>query len=238
MDSKKIQKQISQNIKRINENIAEASLKAGRSPSEITVVGVTKKIGTEAMEISADCGIKVFGENKIQEAVNKHKKIGTRAEWHFIGHLQKNKVKYIFDVFTLIHSVDSYELAKMISDKGKVKDERMTDILLQVNIGREESKHGLMPEVVLETAERIAELPNISLKGLMAIPPRAEKPNDNRDYFKQVIEIGEKINEKRLPCSDISLYSFGMSNDYSVAIEEGATHIRIGRAIFGEREND
>ncbi len=225
---------IAENLAAIRKNIKAAAERSKRDPAEITMVAVTKKIGVEAISVALLHGVELLGENRLQEAKEKFEQIGDKAEWHFIGHLQKNKVKYLFDIFTLVHSVDSIELAKEIDRKAKGRG-MVIDILLQVNVGIEETKHGFHPDLVAGEAGEIAALPNLRVRGLMAIPPKVANSEESRPFFKKIMEIKSKISGMNLANCPMDIASFGMSGDYEVAIEEGATHIRIGRAIFGGR---
>lgn len=231
-----LKERISRNLERVRKNIRAASARVNRDPSDIILVAATKTVGVQAISAALDHGIQVLGENRMQEAREKFQRIGRRAEWHFIGHLQRNKVKYLFDIFTLVHSVDSYELAEEISRRALLKEDRVLDILLQVNIGEEVTKYGFPPAVVAEEAKRIAALSNVRIRGLMAVPPLAGNPMESRPYFKRVMEIRREIEKMKIPRVNMDVISFGMSDDYEVAVEEGATHLRIGTAIFGTRD--
>ena len=229
---------ISQNLEKIRAIITDAAQKAGRSPEDITIVAVTKNVGPEAIKAAIDCGITVAGESRFQEALPKIKEIGDAVEWHFIGNIQKNKVKFLPGVFSLVHSVDSFELADALNRRaGAVfQPGEKVGILLQVNIGEEATKHGVQPAKAAAVAKQMAALPYISLKGLMAIPPPVKEAAENRRHFKQMIEIKNEIESMGLENCSMENLSLGMSDDYRVAVEEGATHVRIGRALFGERD--
>ena len=226
---------ISANLKEIEARIAEACKRAGRKRENITIVAATKNVEPDTIKAAIECGVKVAGESRFQQAIPKIELIGNAVEWHFIGHIQKNKVKFLTAVFSLVHSVDSLELAEAINSRGG-KDDRNVRILLQINIGKESSKHGVMPGKAAEIAEKIAALPNIDLEGLMAIPPQVTDAQESRKYFKKMIEIKNDIESMELKNVSMKSLSFGMSGDYEVAIEEGATHVRIGTAIFGKRD--
>ncbi len=228
---------ISENLKTIKRNIAEAAERVGRRTEEITVIAVTKTVGVEAIRAALECGIGVVGENRVQEARAKFEKLGNAVEWHYIGHLQKNKVKYIFDIFSLVHSVDSYGLAEEISRRAaqRLKEGEDFPVLLQVDVGEEKTKHGIAPLAVAKEAEKIARLPRIRIEGLMAIPPFTEDAEKSRPYFKRMREIRNGIIDMKLENIRMDILSYGMTGDYGVAVEEGATHVRIGTGIFGER---
>ena len=228
-------KQISANLREIEARIAEACERAGRSRDDVTIVAATKNVGPEAIRAAIECGIKVAGESRFQQAKAKIEAIGSAVEWHFIGHLQKNKVKFLTDIFSLVHSVDSFELAEAINRRS-AKNDRKVRILLQINIGKESSKHGVMPGKAGDVAEKIAALPTISLEGLMAIPPYATDAQESRKYFREMTAIKKEIEKMGLENVSMKSLSFGMSGDYEVAVEEGATHVRIGTAIFGKRD--
>ncbi len=231
-------KKISQNLKRVEAGIAGACERAGRDRDDVTIVAATKNQSTEAIRAAIECGIKVAGESRFQEAARKIESIGGAVEWHFIGHIQKNKVKFLTEVFSLAHSVDSFELAEVINRRhgGRKVHDRKVRILLQVNIGREASKHGILPDKAVDAARKIAALPFIGLEGLMAIPPMVTDAQESRKYFRKMTVIKNDIESMDLKNVSMKSLSFGMSGDYEVAVEEGATHVRIGTAIFGGRD--
>ena len=230
-----LNKRISQNLEKIRAAITAAAQKAGRNPKEVTIVAVTKNVGPQAIKAAIECGITVAGESRFQEALPKIEEIGDAVEWHFIGNIQKNKVKFLTDIFSLVHSVDSFELAEAINRRaGTTK--RKVPILLQVNIGEEATKHGVRPGMAVAVAKKMAALPYLSLKGLMAIPPPVKEAAENRRHFKQMIEIKNEIKSMGFAGVSMENLSMGMSGDYRVAVEEGATHVRIGSALFGERD--
>ena len=226
---------ISQNLKKVEARIADACERAGRNRDDITIVAATKNQGPDAIRAAIECGIKVAGESRFQEAAPKIESIGGAVEWHFIGHIQKNKVKFLTDVFSLVHSVDSIELAEAINRRADTVG-RKVPVLLQVNIGQEASKHGVMPDKAAAVAKKISALPFIGLEGLMAIPPRVADAQESRKYFRELMGIKNDIESMDLNNVSMKSLSFGMSGDYEVAVEEGATHVRIGTAIFGKRD--
>ena len=223
------------NLQEVEERIRAACQRAGRDRSEVTLVAVSKTKPVETLQEAYDQGVRVFGENKVQEIREKYEALPKDIEWHMIGHLQTNKVKYIVDKVRLIHSVDSLRLAEVI-EKEAEKQNRIMDILLEVNVAEEESKFGLKTEEVLPLAEKIAELSHIRLRGLMTIAPFVENPEKNRTIFANLHKLYVDIKEKNIDNGTVSILSMGMTNDYEVAIEEGATMVRIGTGIFGARD--
>ncbi len=227
---------VKRNLEDIRRRIELASNRAGRSPEEITLVVVTKGRGREEIKEAINCGISDIGENRIQEALLKYEGRRMRGEgrgtrWHMIGHLQTNKVKEAVRIFDLIQSVDSLRLAEAISNEaGKIHKQQ--DILLEVKTSPEESKFGLKPEDASVVFQKIAQLPHLKIKGLMTIAPFTDNPETSRPYFKMLRELSEKI-DWRLGTGDWRpILSMGMSNDFEIAIEEGSTMVRLGRAIF------
>ena len=196
-------------------------------------MAATKTVDADTINYAISRGINLIGENKVQELLSKKDQI-IEVEKHFIGHLQTNKVKDIINEVSLIHSVDSIKLAKEIS-KQAAKNEKTMDILLEVNIGGEESKWGFEPENLEENLEEIASLPNIRIKGLMAIPPVCNEPEENRKYFRKMYKLFIDIGTKKIDNSSMEILSMGMSDDFDVAVSEGATLIRLGTALFGRR---
>jgi len=221
---------IKENLRIINENIE----KSKKSEQEVTLVAVTKTIDIEKMAYLLDLGVHNFGENKVQELLGKYEVLPKTVKWHFIGHLQTNKVKYIIDKVCLIHSVDSVKLAEEINKCAK-KAGIIMDILVQVNISSEESKFGIAKEEIDEFLEIISKLSNISVKGLMTMAPFSENPEENRLYFINMQKLLVDIRHKSVNNIYMQFLSMGMTNDYQIAIEEGANMVRIGSAIFGAR---
>ncbi len=222
-----------ENYKEITQNIARSALKSGRSYEDITLLAATKTVDVDVINHAIDSGIKVIGENRVQEFLSKYKGYNLVRK-HFIGHLQTNKVKDIIDKVELIHSVDSYRLAEEIS-KQAVKRGITVDILLEINIGDEQSKSGFSYEEALDAVEKIAVFDGIKIKGLMAIPPICENPQQNRPYFAKMKKLFIDIADKKIDNSNMDILSMGMSDDYEVAIEEGANMVRLGTALFGRR---
>ena len=225
---------IKQNLTNIYKNIEKSAIKSNRTKDDITLIAVTKTIDIERMTELFNLGVCNFGENKVQELLEKYPFFSKDIKWHFIGHLQTNKVKYIIDKVCMIHSVDSLKLAEEI-DKYAKKFGLVMDILIQVNVSGEESKFGIKPEELNSLLEKISKLYNISVKGLMTIAPFSENPKYNKLYFAKMQKL---LVDNRLKTFDniyMNFLSMGMTNDYEVAIEEGANLVRIGSAIFGAR---
>ncbi len=225
---------ISANIARIREHIATSCRKCGRSPEEVRLVAVSKKKPAADIEAAVAAGQTLFGESYVQECVAKIDEVSAPAEWHFIGGLQSNKVKYLRGKVAMIHSVDRLSLAEEI-DRQWGKIDATVDILIQVNLGEEESKSGTTAERLFELVRQVAQLKHLRIRGLMALPPWEENPEDVRPYFRQLKELSAQLMTLGLPNVTMQELSMGMSHDYEVAIEEGATMVRIGTAIFGER---
>ena len=221
-------------LQKVEKNIEAACKRAGRERSEVTLIAVGKTKPAEMLQEVYNTGIRDFGENKVQEMIDKYAVLPEDIHWHMIGHLQRNKVKYLMGKAVLIHSVDSLRLAEEISAQS-VKHEVMTDILIEVNIAGEESKFGTSKEEALALVEAAAKLPNIHICGLMTIAPYVDDPEDNRKYFRGIRELSVDIKEKNIDNVDMCILSMGMSGDYEVAIEEGATMVRVGSGIFGAR---
>lgn len=222
------------NLETVESNIQKACARAGRKRDEVTLIAVSKTKPVPMLEEIYACGVRNFGENKVQELTEKYDVLPGDIKWHMIGHLQRNKVKYIVDKACCIHSVDSVRLAKEIEKEAAKKNCRV-NILLEVNVAREESKFGLMPEEVMETVEEISKYSHICLQGLMTIAPYTENPEENRPYFAQLRKLSVDIASKNIDNINMSILSMGMTNDYEVAIEEGATLVRVGTGIFGAR---
>lgn len=223
-----------ENLKKIEDNVDAACRKAGRSRDEVTLIAVSKTKPVEMLSTIYNQGIRDFGENKVQEMCDKMEQLPSDIRWHMIGHLQTNKVKYIVGHTTLIHSVDSLHLAKEIEKQAEKKDVTV-DILVEVNIAEEESKFGIHKEETYELVRQIAALPHVHICGLMTIAPYVENPEDNRMYFRGIRQLSVDIAEQNIDNVDMDVLSMGMTGDYMVAIEEGATMVRVGTGIFGER---
>ena len=225
---------ISENLHEINDRILQACERADRSPDEVTLIAVSKTKPLSALSEAYEEGARDFGENKVQEICEKYPEMPKDARFHMIGHLQTNKVTQVIDKVVLIHSVDSVHLAEKI-EKEAAKRQITADILLEVNVAREESKFGLLFEEVVPALEMIRKFPHIRVKGLMTIAPNVEVPEENRKYFRKLYQLYVDIKSKNIDNGSMSVLSMGMTGDFEVAIEEGATMIRVGTGIFGSR---
>ena len=225
---------IRDHLNEVRENIQKACEKAGRSPQEVTLIAVSKTKPLFMLEEAYEAGARDFGENKVQEILEKHPKMPEDARFHMIGHLQRNKVKQVLPHAVLIHSVDSYRLAEQISQEaGKLGI--TAKILLEVNVAKEKSKFGMMPEDVEEMAGQIAALPHLQIEGLMTIAPFVDDPEKNRPVFRKLYQLSVDIKKKNIDNVNMGVLSMGMTGDYQVAVEEGSTMIRVGTGIFGAR---
>ena len=224
--------EIEKNLSRVRERIEDAAAKIGRDPRGIKLVAVTKTVTVQSIREAVAAGAMIFGENYVQEARTKIEEIGKSGiQWHFIGHLQTNKAAHAVRLFDLIHAVDSLTLAREL-DKRAGAASKTIDCLIEVNLSQEASKFGISKERTPELAHALKDLKNISLKGLMTMPPYADDPEAARPYFIALRELREEIAGSGTPLPELSM---GMSTDFEKAIEEGATIVRVGRAIFGER---
>ena len=225
---------LKENLANVEKNIEQACKNAGRSRGEVTLIAVSKTKPVEMLQEIYDENIRDFGENKVQELCSKMEQLPSDIRWHMIGHLQRNKVKYIVGKVELIHSVDTYRLAEEINIQAK-KQNVIVPILVEVNIAHEESKFGISAEDAILLVEEISKLENIRIKGLMTIAPYVENPEDNRLYFRKIKQLSVDITNKNIDNVFMEILSMGMTGDYMVAIEEGATMVRVGTGIFGER---
>lgn len=225
---------ILENINQVKANIETACKKCNRNPEEVTLIAVSKTKPVSLLEEAYETGCRHFGENKVQELCDKYEVMEKDINWHMIGHLQTNKVKYLIGKTTLIHSVDSYKLACEI-EKQAAKHDCIMDILIEVNIANEESKFGLAKDDVIELVKQVALLPHIHIKGLMTVAPYVEDSEENRQYFRNIKQLSVDIDNQNIDNVDMNVLSMGMTGDYMVAIEEGATLVRVGTGIFGER---
>lgn len=226
---------IATNLRTIQQRIDHACQRSGRDPQLVSLIAVSKKKPADLVIQAATAGQPLFGESYVQEFVDKHQQISTPVRWHFIGALQSNKVKYLRGTTELIHSVDRYSLAKEIN-KQWAAIEQTANILIQINVGAEQSKAGATPDNAEELVRRIATLPNVRIQGLMALPPYHDDLEQVRPWFRQLRQLAQQIDDLHIPNVCMETLSMGMSHDFEVAIEEGATLIRVGTAIFGERE--
>ncbi len=219
----------------INEKIAEAAMKVGKTREDITFLSATKTVEPEYINYAISLGLSYIGENKVQELLSKYDEYNLEnCSLQFIGHLQSNKVRQIVGKVDLIQSIDSMKLAKEVS-KCSLKNNITSDILVEVNIGKEENKSGVMPEMLEELVEEINTLPAVNVKGLMTIPPICEKKDEIRRYFEKMNRLFLDISSKKLDNVSMDILSMGMSSDYYEAILEGANMVRIGSALFGNR---
>jgi pyridoxal phosphate enzyme (YggS family) len=222
------------NLKQIKERIRTAAQRVGRNPDSVRLVAVSKTQPAEAVKAALEAGQQLFGENYVQEFLEKAQQLPASVEWHFIGSLQSNKVKYLAGLTTLIHSVDRLSLAREI-DRQWEKIGKPCDILLQVNISGEETKSGTTSEDLLQLAREASLLPHLRVRGLMTMPPFFDEPERVRPYFRELKRLAEVLASEQIPGITMEELSMGMSGDFEVAIEEGATLVRVGSAIFGER---
>ena len=225
---------IAGNLRAIQERIKAAARKAGRDPAEVKLVAVSKTRPAAFVDEAARCGQTLFGENYVQELAAKAREVTEPVAWHFIGHLQSNKVRQIAGLVTMIHSVDRLSLAQEI-DRQWGRLGRLCDVLIEVNIACEETKCGTSVKEVFELARRVAALPHLRLRGLMTMPPFYDDPERARPYFRELQCIAGEIRAENIPRVEMKELSMGMSGDFEVAIAEGATLVRVGSAIFGER---
>lgn len=226
---------LSQNYDLVRQKVDEAAKKAGRNPEDVTLIAVSKTKPIPMLTEIYEHGCRHFGENKVQELVDKYEALPKDIKWHMIGHLQTNKVKYIVDKVHLIHSVDSVRLAAEIS-KQAVKKNVTVDILVEVNVANEATKFGLMVDEVYEMIMEIAKFPNIQIKGLMTIAPYVVDSEENRAIFHILKQLSVDIMQKNIDNVSVDVLSMGMTGDYEVATQEGATLVRVGTGIFGERD--
>jgi pyridoxal phosphate enzyme (YggS family) len=226
---------IKDNLEHIRGRIAAACARSGRDPDSVRLVAVSKTKPAAMIDEAAAAGQIIFGESYVQDFLGKIEEVRSKPEWHFIGALQSNKVKYLRGKVALIHSVDRLSLAREV-DRQWGKLGRTVDILLQVNIGGEETKAGTAEEELKNLVRRTAELPNVRIRGLMTLPPFLDDPEEVRPYFRRLRELAEGIRKLGIAGVEMKELSMGMSHDFEVAVEEGATLVRVGTAIFGERE--
>ncbi len=226
---------IKENIRAVEDIIADECRKAGRDPEEVTLIAVSKTKPVEMLQEAYEYGCRDFGENKVQELLDKYEAMPKDIRWHMIGHLQRNKVKYIVDKVYLIHSVDSLRLAEEISKEAGKKNV-CVNILVEVNVANEETKFGTTCEEVKQLVQDIAKLPNICVKGLMTIAPFVENAEKNRPIFSKLKKISVDIMGENIDNITMENLSMGMTGDYAVAVSEGATIVRVGTGIFGERQ--
>ncbi len=219
----------------VRKRIEEAAKACGRNPESVRLIAVSKTIGTIHVREAIEAGVTILGENYVQEARTKISDLSAYpVSWHFIGHLQSNKAKYAVRLFDLIHSVDSLKLAREL-DKQAKKNNKIQDILIQVNIGEESAKTGALAQDTEQLLQDVSDLENLALKGFMTMPPFFNNPEKVRPFFSALRELRDRLNRQCLPGVTLNELSMGMTGDFEAAIEEGATLIRVGTAIFGER---
>ena len=226
---------VTESLKEVEKKVEEACKRAGRERSEVTLIAVSKTKPVEMLQEVYDTGVRDFGENKVQEMMDKYEVMPKDIHWHMIGHLQRNKVKQVVGRVKRIHSVDSIRLAKQIQLESE-KRNITSDILIEVNMAKEESKYGFMPEEVEEAIREISTYPNVKIHGLMTIAPNVSNPEENRVHFRNLHKLLVDINGKNIDNINMNELSMGMTGDYEVAIEEGATYVRVGTGIFGNRQ--
>lgn len=224
-------------ISNLYRRISHSAMRAGRNPEEVNLIAVTKTVQVEKIIEAIEAGVRIFGENRVQEARQKIPEVSnkykdSKISWHMIGTLQKNKVKYAVRLFDMIHSVDSLDLAREINREAE-RVGKIQDILIEIKLSPEEKKHGIRPDELFGLLEHLYLLKNINVRGLMTIPPYSDNPEDSRPYFRRLRGLLEDAQKRGFPLRELSM---GMSGDFEVAIDEGATMVRIGTAIFGERK--
>ena len=222
---------IKDNVKRVLEDIKEYAIKSGRKPEDVTLVAVTKTVSAKEAQEVMDAGVLTLGENRVQSLLDKYEVLKDKPCWHLIGHLQTNKVKYIADKVSLIHSVESLKLAEEINNRFSEKG-RVAEVLVQVNVSGEESKFGITPYDTFDLIEKISELKNVKVKGLMTMAPLIATPDECRKYFYELKKLSQDIADKKYENVEMRHLSMGMSGDYKEAILEGATIVRVGSALF------
>lgn len=225
---------LSENLTKVQDNILQACQRSGRNPEEVTLIAVSKTKPVEVLQTAYDAGARFFGENKVQEITAKYPELPADIHWHMIGHLQRNKVKYIIDKVDMIHSVDSLRLAQTIEQEA-AKHNRVMPVLLEVNIAEEDTKFGLKVQEVQPLLEEISAFEHIQVEGLMTIAPFVDNAEDNREVFRALKKLSVDISGKNINNINMHVLSMGMTGDYEVAVEEGATMVRVGTGIFGAR---
>jgi len=224
---------VKENLLKVREKIEKAARKIGRDPNEIKLVAVSKTVETARIKEAIEAGVSILGENYVQEAQKKIEEIGRPVSWHFIGHLQSNKAKYAVRLFDMIHSVDSLPLAEELNRRAEQANQ-VIKVMAEVNLSKEATKFGTDEEMVLNLAKRIQNLTHLSLEGLMTMPPYFDSKELSRPYYIALRELKERMIKEGIPMKELSM---GMSNDFEIAIEEGATYVRVGTAIFGPRKS-
>ena len=223
------------NLESVRDSIDRAAARAGRNPEDVLLLPVTKTLGADVVEQAWQLGIRQVGENKVQEILSKKEVMGEKMQFHMIGHLQRNKVHQVLDKVCLIHSVDSVRLAEEINREAEKKG-LTARILLELNVAREESKYGILEEDLDALLQNLARFQHIRVEGLMTVAPFVENPEENRKIFRRMREIFIDIRQKKVNNIDMQILSMGMTNDYEIAVEEGATIVRVGTGLFGHRQ--
>ncbi len=225
---------IKENYQNIWQEVQQSAKKAGRNPAEVMLIAVSKNFPVSDVQEAVAAGAQYLGENRVQELVEKYSQLGPLAQWHLIGHLQTNKVRHVLPVTDWIHSVDRVALAEEIEKRAAVLDKQM-NVLIEVNVGEEDSKQGVRVDEAIPLIRKIAPLPHLKVQGLMTIAPYVENPEDVRWVFRRLRELREEIAALNIPGVAMRHLSMGMSGDFTVAIEEGSTMVRVGSSIFGQR---
>ena len=225
---------IKEQLEEVRERVNAACLRAGRDPKSVTLIAVSKTKPAQAVQEAYEAGARDFGENKVQEILQKQPALPQDIRWHMIGHLQRNKVHQVIGKAVLIHAVDSLRLAEQIEQEAATRNLDV-DVLLEINVAKEESKYGFFLEDAEEAIRQISSLPHVHIKGLMTIAPFVENPEENRGIFQKLYQFSVDINDKNIDNVTMGVLSMGMSGDFEVAIEEGATMVRVGTSIFGAR---
>lgn len=226
---------VAANYRKIIDRVSEAALRVGRNPREIKLLAAAKSQSVELVQAAIAAGVRLIGENYVQEAEEKRHAISEAVEWHMIGHLQRNKVKAALNTFNLIQSLDSVALARELDKEGRKSGKRVRT-LIEINLGDEQSKSGIARDKVAELVERVSQLAHLQVEGLMAVPPFKENPEEIRPYFRSLRELQVELQGWKIPNGTFNELSMGMTHDYPIAIEEGATIVRIGTALFGPRK--
>ncbi|RPJ01213.1 MAG: YggS family pyridoxal phosphate-dependent enzyme [Deltaproteobacteria bacterium] len=223
---------VKENVLRVMERIEQAARRSGRDPREVKLVAVSKTVEPARVQEAIEAGVSILGENSVQEAQQKIETLGRPVAWHFIGHLQSNKAKVAVQLFDMVHSLDSIHLAEELNRRA-AQANRVIPCFIEINLAREETKFGADEAKLLNLAKRAADLDHLSLQGLMTMPPFFEVPDESRPYFVELRKWKERLEREGVPVRELSM---GMSNDFEIAIEEGATYVRVGTAIFGQRK--
>jgi pyridoxal phosphate enzyme (YggS family) len=226
---------IAENVARVKARMEQAARRAGRDPSDVRLVAASKMVDSARIRAAIASGVEILGENYLQEARQKIGQLGTHtAEWHCIGALQRNKVRYLFDLFSMVHAVDRLELADEINRRGERLGRHMS-VLLEVNLGGEPTKSGFAPQALMEQVEKLAPMSHLQVCGLMTIPPPEPSPEAARPFFQELRDLRDRLTKRGIAGLALHELSMGMTADFEVAIEEGATLVRVGTAIFGPR---